>query len=522
MIEENASANRRIVKNTLYLYLRMGFNMCISFLTAGVVLRALGIEDYGLQNVVGSVAVMFCFLNSSLAGCTSRYISVELGKKGDVQAIFSLSMTAHLLIAALILLLGETVGLWFLENRLVIPADRMMACRIVYQLSLLTTMVGLTQVPYNASIMAYEKMGVFAAFNVIMSLLQLGSVYLLLVVHTDRLITYSVLGTTLAVTSRMAYRIYCTRYLPSCKFRLRWDWPMLKPMLKYTGWDFYGNASVMARTQGLNMLLNMFFTAAMNAANGVAGSVQGAVMGFGRNVMAAIRPQIFKSYAAGNLERCCTLIYKGTMFVTALMLLLVIPLEVEMEFVLKVWFKTPPEYAATFSRLVLLYYLIGNNTDMIQVGIHATGRIKYLSLVNGTLFLLVIPFSYFMFRSGAQPYVAYLYNIVAMVLSLIFVAFLFRRYTGVFSPTIMLLKHCLRLAIVGIVAYLAGLAIQGCFAEPSWWRLICVVMTTTVVVVALSFAILFDADDRGLVLRKLKLRLGRLIPRLNNRTGQSR
>lgn len=501
------SDNRRIVKNTIYLYLRMGFNMCISFFTAGVVLRALGVEDYGLQNVVGSVAVMFCFLNSSLSGCTSRFISVELGRKGDVQKVFSTCMSAHLFIAFIVFLLGETVGLWFLEKKLVIPETRMMACRIVYQLSLLNTMLGLTQVPYNASIMAYEKMGVFAAFNVIMSLLQLTTVYLLLVLNTDRLIAYSIMGTILAFVSCLSYRIYCTRYLPSCRFRLIWDWPLMKPMLKYTGWDFYGNASVMARTQGLNMLLNIFFTAAMNAANGVAGSVQGAVIGFGRNVMAAIRPQIFKSYAAGNLDRCCTLIYKGTMFVTVLMMLLIVPLEIEMEYVLKIWFKNPPEYAAMFSRMVLIYYLIGNNADMIQVGIHATGRIKYLSLVNGTLFLLVIPFSYFMFRNGAQPYVAYLYNIVAMVIGLVFVSFLFHRYTGIFSAYTMLVKHGLRLIVVGTLSLLCGCAVQHSFVESSLLRLVSVSFTTSVVIIVLSFAIVFDKDDRRIVLRKVKQRI---------------
>lgn len=500
-----SSDNRLIAKNTLYLYMRMGFSMCVKLYTSRVVLQTLGVLDYGLWNVVAGVVVMFCFLNTSMAGCTSRFISVELGRKGDVQEVFSATMAAHIMIACIVLLLGETVGLWFLENKLVIPDDRMLACRVVYQLSLLNAMLGLTQVPYNASIMAYERMGTFAAFDIIQIILRLAIVCALPMISYDRLIVYGILSAALTVGTCLAYRVYCTHRLPSCRLKLSWNWELLKPMLVYSGWDLYGNASVMARTQGVNMLLNMFFTATMNAASAVAVSVQNAVMSFGWNVLTAVRPQIFKSYAAGDTERCCLLIYKGSMFISALMLLLVIPLEVEMDYVLKLWLKTPPDYAATFSRCVLIYYLIGTVADAIQVGIHATGRIKVLSLVNGTIFFMVVPFSYFMFESGAVPTVAYLFNIGAVMVSLVFVSCLFHKQIGaVFSPVRILFRIVAPLALVGAIAYVSGRWVSEAWGEPSLMRVVAVTLVTTIVIGVLTCCCVFSKEDRITVVKKIK------------------
>lgn len=500
-----SNGNRRIAQNTLFLYLRMGLSMAVSLYTSRILLHALGFIDYGLWNVVAGIIVMFGFLNASMSGCTNRFISYELGHGDEhsLQLVFSASLTIHLIIASIVLLLGETIGVWFLENKLVIPDDRLWACRIIYQLSILNTIIGITQVPYNASIMAHERMNVYAYIEMGNILSRLLIVYLVVVLPFDRLVTYGLLSTTVSLSMMGIYRYYCRYKMRACHFRLSADWQRIKPMLSFSCWDLYGNASVMARTEGVNMLLNMFFTAAMNAANAVGVHVQNAVMAFGWNVISAFRPQIIKSYASGNIDRMNLLIRKAMTYTVVLLLFLTLPLLVEMEYVLGLWLDDVPDYATVFTGLILLFSLISTASSIVMIGIHATGHIKQPSFINGTIYLLVIPFSFFVFRSGWGPEWAFYFNIASVIVGFLLNVFLLHRLIPSFSASYLLRKIVFKLVLTALISYYIGTLLSS-LLEPSFGRLMLVVSCTSVITGIFSLGYVFDQHDRQFLTIKAK------------------
>lgn len=502
-------SNRRIARNTLFLYLRMGFSLGVKLYTSRVVLQALGVMDYGLWSVVGGVVTMIEVLNASMAGCTHRFIAYELGhgQREGQQQVFSAALTLHLIIATLVLLMAETVGLWFVETQLSIPPGRMMACRVVYQLSVLSTLVGITQVPYNASIMAHERMDVFAYIDVAHILLRLAVVCLTVALPFDRLIALSALHTLLAVTVLMGYRLYCIRRLPACHFRLSRDWGRLRPMLTFSAWDLYGSASVVLRTQGVAMLLNVSFTAVLNAASGVATSLQSAVMAFANNVVTAFRPQIVMSYAVGEHARMTSLIQRAWTYTSVLLLLLMLPLGIEMDYVLGLWLVNAPAWSAHFARLILLCNYWGNAIAIVNIGIHATGHIRQLSFVNGTLYLLVLPFTWVAFRLGSSPAFPYIYNVGASLLGLGLNVGLLHRLVPAFSRR----QGARILGLLTVVAVCAGGlgTVPTLCLAPSLLRLLLVAALTTVTTVGMSWFAVFSQHDRQVIVSEVRRRVGR-------------
>ncbi len=293
-MSDQSANNKRIAKNTLMLYIRMLLSMVVSLYTSRVVLEVLGVEDYGIYGVVGGVVAMFSFLNSSMAGATSRFLTFEMGR-GDEQRLkdtFSSALIIHIGIALVVFILAETVGLWFLNNKLVIPDGRMHAAHWVYQLSILGMFVSVTQVPYNASIIAHEKMDVYAYIELLNVFLKLGIVYLLTIGNFDKLILYAILVLAVNVLVAVTYRFYCVRYYEESHFRCVLNREVLKPMLGFSIWEILGHFGFTFRTQGTNMVLNMFFGVIINSAVGIATTVQNVLSLFTNNVLVAIKPQI--------------------------------------------------------------------------------------------------------------------------------------------------------------------------------------------------------------------------------------
>lgn len=503
------SDNRRIASNAVYLYLRMIFSLGVKLYTSRVILDVLGVMDYGLWNLVAGLVSLFVFLNVSMAGCTNRYISHELGKKelGSIQRVFSSALTIHLLIALVVFVLSETAGLWLLESKLVIPEDRLQICHVVFQLSLINMVFSITQVPYNAMIMAHERMSVFARLDIMDVSLRLLIVLILPYLSVDKLLLMGVLTTVLSVFMFAIYRFYCITHFSGCRFILSRDWTLIRPMLVYSGWDLYGNASVVARTQGVSMLLNIFFTATMNAANGVAVSIQTAVMSFGRSVHSAFRPQIFKSYAAGDTSRTCLLIYKCASFTITLLLLMIVPIEIEIDYILHLWLGQPPVYAASFAKMILLFYLVIGIADTIQMGIHAVGNIKCLSIVNGTIYLSVLPLSYCVFQLGGEPWSTYLLALILSFVSLIFVSCHLHNLLSCFSAS-RILSLFWRILMVGGLAYAVG-KVAAMQMPSSFIRLLVITVITTVIISFGSYLIVFDASDRRYILGQIRKKLNR-------------
>jgi O-antigen/teichoic acid export membrane protein len=399
-MEREQSSNRRIAKNTLALYVRMFLTMVVGLYTSRVVLATLGVEDYGVYGVVGGITSMLGFLNASMSGATSRFLTFELGRgdKKRLENTFSSAMIVHMGIAAVVLVLAETVGLWFLCHKLVIPPERMTAAHWVYQLSILSSMLAITQVPYNATIIAHENMNVYAYVEILNSVLKLLIVYLLTIGDFDKLILYAVLMLAVSVTVMMTYRIYCVRHYSEAHFHWVWDKTHLKPLLSFSGWDLYGNMSVTVRQQGINFLINMFFGVVFNAASSIATTVNGMVIGFAYNLIQAFRPAIIKEYAAGNIKEMEIMIGNAAKYTVLLFGCMLTPLIFELPFVMELWLGNVPEKAVDFCRLLLIASLFNLINNVIGIGIHATGNIKRISLVTGSLIFACVPFVYLLFE----------------------------------------------------------------------------------------------------------------------------
>lgn len=416
-MQDTTSNNKRIAKNTIMLYIRMFISMVVGLYTSRVVLATLGVEDYGIYGVVGGVVAMMGFLNASMSGATSRFLTFELGRgdKDRLAKTFSSALIVHIAIAIIVFILAETVGLWFLCNKLNIPEGRMEAAHWVYQFSILATMLSITQVPYNATIIAHEKMDVYAYMEILNVSLKLLIVYLLCIGNFDKLILYASLMLAVSILIMMVYRIYAIRQFPEAHFHWIWDKTYLRPLLSFSGWDLYGNACVIARQQGTNFLINIFYGVVYNAASGIATTVQGTISGLAFNIILAFRPQIIKQYAKGNVEDMSKLVGNAVCFTTILFGCMSIPLLLETHYIMKAWLGVIPEKSEIFCQILLIASFLGLLNNIWNTCIHATGKIKEISIFSGTFFLISLPIIYVVFQFKAPVESAYLVFILSIV-----------------------------------------------------------------------------------------------------------
>ena len=402
---DNSSNNKRIAKNTLLLYLRMLFTMAIGLYTGRVVLNTLGVTDYGIYNVVGGVIAMLGFLTSSMAAASSRFITYDLGK-GDMAVMkltFGNIKSIHLVLAGVILLFGETVGLWFVLNKMQIPMDRMTAALWVYQFSVLTAMLGVVSVPYNAAIIAHERMKAFAYIGIVDAVLKLGIVYLLLVIPYDKLAVYALLFFCIQVFDRVVYGVYSSRHFEETRARCAFDKKMFKEIFGFAAWTMNGSLAVIGYTQGINILLNMFFGPAVNAARGVAVQVQGVVQNFCNNFQMALNPQLTKSYAQNDLQHMHQLLKVSSKFSFFMLFFISLPLMFEAPLVLKWWLGIVPEHTVNFLRLILCSSMLITLSNPLVVSVHATGRIKRFQTIEGTMLLCIVPIAYLLLKLFGIP-----------------------------------------------------------------------------------------------------------------------
>lgn len=406
MSTQTSDNNKRIAKNTLLLYFRMLLMMAVSLFTSRVVLNTLGVEDFGIYSVVGGVVGMFVFINNSMSSATQRYITFALGKgdKNRLQTIFSTTLQIHSLIAVIIVLLGETVGLWFLYNKMQIPAERMDAAVWVMQCSIVSMVVMIVSVPYNADVIAHEKMSAFAYISILEVVLKLAIVYLLLVFSYDKLILYAILILMIQILIRFCYSIYCNKHFEETKYKHVWDKKLFKEMTGFAGWSLFGNMAGVLFGQGLNMLLNVFFGPVVNAARAVAVQVQGAIQQFVGNFQTALNPQITKTYAAGELNEMHRLMFRSARFSFYLLFFLSLPVLYETDFILTIWLKIVPENAVAFLRIMICTSLIYTIANPLIIANQATGRVMKYQAVCGTILLLILPISYLCLKMGCPAY----------------------------------------------------------------------------------------------------------------------
>lgn len=411
-MQNHTENTKRIAKNTLMLYGRMLFSMVVSLYTSRVILNALGVEDYGIYGVVGGFVSMFSLISSSLSSAVSRFLTFELGRgdKDRLHNAFSTSLLIHIVLAVIVLIVSETVGVWFVNNKMTIPPERLYAANWVFQASIISFMFGLFSVPYNASIVSHEKMSAFAYIGILDTTLKLVIVLLIAHVHWhfDKLIMYSVLLVIVSIMLQCIYLIYSKKHFDECRLRIGFNKEFWKEISTFSLWNFIGCTAAVLKDQGVNVLLNIFVGPVLNAARGIAGSVNGAVSGFAGNFMTALNPQITKSYASGDLKYSHFLVERGSRFAFYILLFFAIPILLETDFVLTVWLKQYPDHSLNFVRLVLMLSLIDSLSNTLITLQNATGKIRNYQLVVGSILLLNFPLSYVCLKVGLAPESTYI------------------------------------------------------------------------------------------------------------------
>lgn len=420
-MNEVKSSPSRIAKNTIILYGRMLLMMFIGIYTSRLVLQALGVTDYGIYNIVGGLITAFTIVSDAFTQTIGRFIRFHLGK-GNIEKlrlIFSTSVVIQILLSLIIIILMETVGLWFLNSKLVIPPERLYAAHWVYHLSVISFALNLISVPYMSVITSHEKMGVFAYFTIFDAICKLSVAIIIYYASWDKLIILSILSTVIAVIVRIMYGVYCKKHFEECKHNFTFDKKVSLEMLKFSGWNFISSSAVVLRVQGSNIMLNMFFGPIINAAKGIANQLNAMMNGFVANFLTAVTPQITKNYAAGDLEYVRKLVYKGAKFSYFIFLLVSIPILCDTHFVLQLWLGQVPDHSVLFVRLIVLYTLLDTVSRTVTTSIYATGNIAQYQIYVTAFEILNLPISFFLLSNGAIPEIVTIVSIVLTQLCLL-------------------------------------------------------------------------------------------------------
>lgn len=422
--------SKRIAKNTLYLYVRMAVLMAVSLFTSRVILDKLGVEDFGIYNVVGGVAVLFTFFSSSLTNASQRFLMIGLGRQDLQQTnkVFNQHLIFYAMITGAVLVLAETVGLWFVYNKLVIPEERLFAAMCVYQFTVASLCFTLLGIIFNSLIIAHENMNVFASLSIFEGLARLGIAYVLNAVHTDRLIVYGLLMFLVTLMLQGFYMIYCFRHYVECKLRFVWDKALLKETNALVGWNMAGTAVYAVNDSGVNILLNLFFGPVVNTARALSFQVSGAVGNFATNFFTSVRPQMMKSYAAGDYAYTLTLFYNSSKYSFFMLWILCLPLAFTCREILGLWLVEVPEYADVFTLWALAYSLINSLNNPVWTIALAAGRLKRFILIGSGVFLLIFPISYVVLTFGGAPVSVFVVMVAVRLIYLCVVLHIIRAY----------------------------------------------------------------------------------------------
>lgn len=379
--------------------------MLVGLYTSRIVINALGLSDYGIYNIVGGVVGLFGFINSSMTRSTQRFLNFELGKNNDesVNKVFSNSIIIHSVIAIIILLLAETVGLWFVMHKLVIPREQLTAVLVVYQCAILSTLIMIVGVPYNSVIIAYEEMNVFAYISMVDVFLKLCVAYIISIISKERLGIYALLLLATQIISFSIYFIYCKKRYPNLKLHFNFSPNLFKQMFSFTSWTLVGELAYIGFTQGINIVLNLFFGPVINASRAISVQVQNAVKQFAGGFQTAMNPQIVKSYSNGDSDYLNKLIFEGSRISFFLVFIFSVPFFLETHLILKLWIKIVPEYCSAFVRLILIISIVDAMITPLIIAASATGIIRNYQIVLGGLLLTIVPISYIALKMGFAP-----------------------------------------------------------------------------------------------------------------------
>lgn len=503
---EETSNNKRIAKNTLLLYVRMFFTMAVALYTSRVVLNTLGVVDYGVYNVVGGIVVVFSFVNGAMETATQRYITFSLGKQdeGWIKIVFSTALQIHVMLSGAVVLLSETIGLWFLYNKMQIPTDRMTAAFWVLQCSIGASVIMILSVPYNAAIIAHEKMSAFAYISVLEVVLKLAIVYMLLMFPVDKLILYAFLFLAVQLLIRICYSTYCQRHFAETIYRRVWNKKLFKEMLGFSGWNVCGNMAGMLSSQGVNLILNVFFGPAINAARGLAVQVQSAISQLASNFQMAANPQITKTFAQGNLENMHKLIIRTSRITFFLLFMFTLPLYFYAEGILTVWLKVVPQYTAIFLQLSLLVSIVDSVANPLMTAAQATGKIKNFLTIIALIALTIAPISYVVLKMGAAPYTVYLVHLI--ICSVIFVVRLILVRPLI---NISITRYCKELFYsiipVAVISIPLSFGVSALFCNSSLGNICVGIVSCMLVVILATYLVGLDKREKQFINEKIRV-----------------
>lgn len=499
MPSENA---RLIAKNTVMLYIRMLLIMLVSLYTSRVVLNVLGVEDFGIYNVVGGMVVMFNFLNSSMAIAVQRYLSFEIGRGAfdKLNPVFSLSLIIHIVLGVIVIILAGGIGYWLITWQLNIPAERLSAALWVFCFSILATCANIIRIPYNAVIIAREKMDVYAYISILEVILNLGIAYFLLACRYDKLKFYAVLICLVNYLVTLCYQLYCRNKFPETRFKWYWNKTLFRELMSFAGWSGMGELSWVATIQGVNLILNVFFSPVVNAARGISYQVTGAVNRFITSFQTAVNPQMIKYYAANEKKEMFMLLFRSTNFSFYLLLFFAVPMLLETDEVLKLWLKNVPEYTVLFCRLAILNAMIDTLSNLLATAAKAYGRIRTYQVWVSLLLFANLPLSYVALKLGMAPESTFfIYGFISLFL--LFVrTYLLHRMIGL--PVIAFYKELTSVFWVALVSGVVPIIIH-------WWmavglgRLLAVTLVSFLSVAMTVYFLGLKANERKFFKNKL-------------------
>ncbi len=498
-MSQTSDNNKRIAKNTLMLYFRMLFMMLVALYTSRVVLQVLGVEDYGIYNVVGGVVTMFSFVNNAMVSATQRFITFALGKgEGKrLRTVFSTAVQIHAAIALCIVILGETVGLWFLNEKMVIPEERMAAAQWVYQFSIISCGAGVMSAPYNAEIVAHEKMSAFAYISIVEVTLKLLIVFLLTLSPIDRLIMYALLLLLVQLAVILIYLRYCRRHFAESVYRPVFDRKLLKEMTSFAGWSFFGSFAVSCCNQGVNIVLNMFFGPVVNAARGIALSVQTIVNNFSSNFQMALNPQIIKTYATGKLDEHRDLVFMACKFSVLLLMVISLPILLNTQMILHLWLGEVPKYTVSFIQIILVLAVWDSATYPLATSVQATGKIRKYQLVISCVIFLILPVSYVILSIYKVPEFALLVHFFFAVLAQIVRLVFLRNLIG-----LKVLSFLKRVYVPAFLCMAVSFGLVYCLSQnihSETWKFVGSIVLVTVLSVTLSYFVVLNKREKMFV-----------------------
>lgn len=513
-MSSNSANNKRIAKNTIALYIRMLFLMGISLFTTRVVLQALGVDDYGIYNVVGGIVALFAILSQSLSNANSRFLNFEMGKGNQerLKKVFSTGVSIQIVLSIIIAIVCEIVGTWFLNNKMIIPDDRLIAANWVLHFSIVTFCINLISVPYNAAIIAHEKMSAFAYISIYEGIAKLLICYLVIDTSFDKLIVYAALICFIQLSVRFMYSVYCKRNFDECAYQFIYDKSLLKEIFSYAGWNVIGASAAVLRNQGGNILINLFGGLSVNAARGVSNQVNHAVTGFANNFMTAVKPQITKSYAAGDIDYMTTLVNQSARLSFYMLLFLSLPIVVNINFILSVWLKEIPENTAIFVILTLVFTLIESLSNPLITAQLATGNVRNYQLIVGGINLLNLPVSYLFLKFGFAPvsflYVAIFFSCICLIARLVMLKK--NMNFDVCRFFYQVISNCLIVALLSLVVPF----VLSCYFETSWQSFIGISIICIFNTILVLLFIGCDKKERSMVFEKSRTLIKKIYYRI--------